>query len=249
MIVMLRKDVSRLTDWNDSLREDSPFEPRLSHATTYGLKTRSNMSLFKYGVTDVSSDDSNDNILGQFVSDSINSRRVRLFIDYDKFSNPFLKFKSSKFCHRNFKTEIIPTENTETRELRDEPKVSIIVNAPLDKHPYIRIKPEFITYSKLTGDKPIDSPRDIVPKEPEKVEVVIPADIRNVVPVGTYYMQDMIQAVNNDESLDPKLSQSFKTHVVQNHQNLQEVLLVLRKEKPLALPEKPVLPGVLGKVC
>lgn len=245
---MLRKDVSKLTDWNDSLREDSPFEPRLSHATTYGRKTRSNMSLFKFGVTDVSSDDSNDNILGQFVSDSINSRRVRLFIDYDKFSNPFIKFKSPKFCIRASKMEISPTENTETRELREEIQAAAKANPTRGQFPYSRYKPEFISYSKLAGDKPIESPRDIVPPEPEKVEAVAPPDTRVAIVPGTYYMYEMILAVNNVESLDAKLSQSFKSHVVQNYQNLHELLAVLDKEKPLAVPEKPVLPDTLGRL-
>ena len=244
---MLGKDVSKLTDWNDSLREDSPYEPRLSHATTYGLKTRSNMSLFKYGVTDVSSEDSNDNILGQFVSDSVNMRTVRLFIDYDKFSNPFFKFKKQKNNSTTCKTDGMPTENTETRELKEELRFSITINPPSNKFPYNRSKPEFVSYSKLIGDKPLEPPKIVTPVEPEKVQEAPPPDPRTVIPPGTYYMYEMTQAVNNDESLDPKMSQAFKAHVVQNHQNLHELLSAVAKEKPLAVPEKPVLPADLGR--
>lgn len=250
---MLGKDVTKNTkhtDWNDSFREDSPspYEPRLSHATTYGLKTRSNVTLFKYGVTDVSSEDSNDNILGIYVSDSVNSRKVRHFIDYEKFSNPFFKYKTLKSPAANLKSEMTPTENTDTRDLKEELRDCKVVRASTEKFPYQRSKPEFVSHLQLTGDKPIDSPRESILAEIEKVEEVLPPDPRIVIPYGTYYMHEMTLAVNNDDALDPTLSQAFKTHVVQNHQNLHDLLSVLSKEKPMATPEKIVLPENIGRL-
>jgi hypothetical protein len=245
---MLGKDVCRLTDWDDALREDSPSEPRLSHATAYGLKTRSNMSLFRYGVTDVSQEESDDNIIGQYVGDSVNSRIVRLFIDYEKFSNPFLKFGRQKGQTTELKMEVPPTDNTDTNDMRDNCRPSGPAYHSMGHIPHVRSKPSFVTYAQLVGDLPLEPPLESPVKELEKVEAVTPPDTRIVIAHGTYYMHEMYLAVNNDDNLDAKLSQSFKAHVIQNHQNLQEILQVLNKEKPLAVPEKPILPATLGKV-
>ena len=50
------------------------------------------------------------------------------------------------------------------------------------------------------------------------------SDPRKPILKDSYYMSAMKQAVDNDPGLDAEFSRQFKTHVVQNHQNLHEVL-------------------------
>lgn len=247
---MLGKDVSKQTDWSDSLREDSPIEPRLSQATTYGYKTRSNVTLFKFGVTDVSSEDSQDAAINQYVGDSVDTRCVRQFIDYSTFSNPFIKYKQRK-------AKVFKSETTDDKKKR--PALGIykidgksgltescrsIADQP---------KPLFVSHSMLLGDSPIDEPEETIGANPEKKseseptpKVDLPTDDKIIIEHGTYYMHDMFKAVNNEPDIKDSLSAALKNHVVQNHQNLHEVLEARKKEKPLATPHPINLPQSLG---
>lgn len=249
---MRTKDADKSTDWNDALREDSAYEPRLSHATTYCYKTKCNETLFKFGVTDVSWDDSADGVVGQLVGDSVDTRNVRMFIDYEKFSNPFFRSSAvkeeSKYSMKHLKSNFLDRPRT------DKPTASFDTSYS-SRSLFDLKRPAFQIHAKLLGDLPVEAPKDFPSQKTKsnsetiiqkKTPVVL--DSRHPIEPGTYYMYEMVQAVNNDPTLDPKISSSFKTHVVQNYQNLQEVMSAKLSEKPLANPLKPELPVTLGKM-
>lgn len=81
-----------------------------------------------------------------------------------------------------------------------------------------------------------------------KPKPVVVDDGRIAIPLGTYYMHEMKLAVDNDPRADPEMAKQFKTHIVQLHQNLYEVLEAQSSEKPLAIPTKPVLRPGLGTI-
>lgn len=249
---MQGKDVSKLMDWNDTLRENSPIEPRLSHATTYGYKTRSNASLFKYGVTDVSSEESQDDAIRQVVGDSVDSRCVRLFIDYTTFSNPFMKFnpKRDKMIKSDLTEASIHRLGSGFNKIGAKGVLSVSSRS-LANH----LKPLFVSHNMLVGDSPVEAP----PEEFKPINHTMAAGLaekknesspikRKIIKNGTYYMYEMFKAVNNETGLSDSLSKAFKNHVVQNHQNLHEVLTALKTEKPLATPLPVNLPAGLGNL-
>jgi hypothetical protein len=83
------------TDWSDLMQEDASTDPQLSKHSNYVYATRNNKTLFDLGKgTKSLCTRKEDDVLAELVSDSIDGRGVPLFLDYDKFSNPFFKFKT-----------------------------------------------------------------------------------------------------------------------------------------------------------
>ena len=100
---------------------------------------------------------------------------------------------------------------------------------------------------KFESAQPVSPPLTEDPPPIVAPPVPVVVDPRISIASGSYYMHDMKRAVDDDHSLDAALAKQFKTHIVQLHQNLHEVLEAQSSEKPIAPPKDPCLTQVIGR--
>lgn len=256
------------TDWTDHLNEDNTAALRAAHsASTYVYKTRSNEQLFKLGFTDqLSESNDSEKIIDLLISDGISIKAVPLFLDKKVFPNPFLKHKKllctdDKLSSEPLKPSLgdaITKSNADCQteiKLTESPVFSEVAKEPpppvqnLEQPRPIDMPPQVAVDVKFESAQPVSPP---LTEEPPPVAIPPPvqqeADPRIAITPDTYYMYDMKLAVDDDPSIDANLAKQFKTHIVQLHQNLHEVLEAQSSEKPIAPPKDPCLTQVIGRL-
>ena len=261
------------TDWTDHLNEDNTAALRAAHsASTYVYKTRSNEQLFKLGFTDqLSESNDSEKIIDFLISDGISIKVVPLFLDKKVFPNPFLKHRKLLCTDDKLSSEPLKPSlgdaNTKTNadyqtehKLTDSPVFSEgpkeVQSAPqnkdqtipMDLPPQVAVEVKFEPVQPVSPPLTEEPPPVITPPTPPPPVLQV-VDPRVAIAPDTYYMHDMKLSVDDDPSIDPNLAKQFKTHIVQLHQNLHEVLEAQSSEKPMAPPKDPCLTQVIGRLC
>ncbi len=269
---MSGKDVAK-TDWSDLCNEGSPHDQRTAYKNnTYNYRTKSNMSVFQHGKTNGSGSSDTENLILEIVSDSVDSRNVPMFIDYSRFSNPFMKYSRSKNSSVIHSKEAIPYDIDSPLPKNEEPltsragdtktndtnKYDQTTAGPTGTQPghhtlvsdsnTVNIAPEQpnveVAHNKCDQVKTLSTPPSPARALVERMPESM--DLRKEIRYELYYMSDMKLAVDSDPRIGEEVARQFKVHVVQNHQNLHEILQARNTEKPIANPFKPELPAGLG---
>lgn len=266
---MNEKHAQKNTDWNETFVEDTLNEPRHSHTTTYAYKTRSNEALFKFGQTEQSLRSLDEDILiGNLVCDSVDMRAVPLFLDSNKFSNPFFRFKVPTPL---LKASSLLNSQNKTDDSQKTLGIKVISDRP-GHAPQLTPTPRPTQEVPNVPPQPADSPKKEIPpppppetkpdpppmpkKEEEQTQKEVKPEAPMPVPkeskkvkIGrdSYYIGKLKMAVDDDPKLPENWNRQFKMHILQNHMNLLELKEAQNSEKPMAVPVKPVLPQDLGK--
>ena len=107
---MLNKDVAK-TDWSEVCNEDHSLDAKVMYTNSnYPYTTKSSQSVFKKGLNNTGTHFDDENMILEIVSDSVDSRCVPMFIDYNRFSNPFIKYsrKSSSSKPKKLQKSTVP---------------------------------------------------------------------------------------------------------------------------------------------
>jgi hypothetical protein len=263
---MLDKNGPR-TDWTDHLNEDNTAALRAANsASTYVYKTRSNEQLFKLGFTDqLSESNDSDKIIDLLISDGVSVKAVPLFMDKKVFPNPFMKYKKLQASRDMLSSEPLkPSQGDATSKTFADCQTDIKLNespafSEVAKEPDSLVQSKQPAYPApiplpVAVDVKFDQVQPVSPpltEEPPPVAAPPPqpqtVDPRIAIAPVTYYMHDMKLSVDDDPGIDASLAKQFKTHIVQLHQNLHEVLEAQGSEKPIAPPKDPCLTQVIGR--
>ena len=263
---MLKKDVLN-SDWNETFQEELEHQKSVSHKVHHSLISRSHDLLFRMGYSQRSENrvTENENLVEELISDRINFKKIPQFIDYNKFSNPFMTFKKKTYTetkptmgnssHLDTKTMPLLKHNDDMSTKHEGPDAKTLKDFELSgfkKAETIPAKPPPEPVAVVTIEK-AKEPEKEVPKTKsapvELVEVKPAEPIKDMKEVkeGMYYMSHLKQAIDNSPTMDQMLAKRFKEHVVLNHQNLHELLDAMKKEKPLGSAVKMELEKGLGK--
>lgn len=255
------------TDWTDHLNEDNTAALRaVNSASTYVYKTRSNEQLFKLGFTDqlIESEDSGK-IIDLLISDGVSIKAVPVFLDKKVFPNPFMKYKKLLASDEKLSSEPLKPSlgdaQTKTNadcqteiKLTESPALSDLAKEPPPEPPAKELAAPMALPLEVAVDVKFDATQPASPpltEEPPPIVAPPPpvpkvVDPRTPILADTYYMHEMKLSVDDDPAIDAGLAKQFKTHIVQLHQNLQEVLEAQSSEKPIAPPKDPCLTQVIG---
>lgn len=150
------------TDWSDAMQEDTSAGQPLSHKPKYVYLTRNNKTLFDLGRgTKSLCTQKEDDVLAELVSDSIDERGVPLFLDHDKFSNPFFKFKSRVAVSNMDDPQPATLLNPPSQCDPPPPVFGMVAGPSKVEEVTVRLGSEFLDKSK--------TPRDIFPSESRRL--------------------------------------------------------------------------------
>ena len=152
------------TDWSDVMQEATAEGQPLSHQPKYHSRTRNNKSLFDLGKGSRETKSvcarKDDDVLAELVSDSIEERGIPLFLDYDRFTNPFFKFKSGVTVSAA-DDQLPPTFLQSPSNCEPSHQAIVLAGGGMKgEDPVGKLGSEFLDKSK--------TPRDIFPSESRK---------------------------------------------------------------------------------